>query len=412
MTNVQVPRASTGSVALRPLPYPYRAMLAVCSDLDETPDREVYWDIARYLNSADMTAMGPGVDLEVGNTIYFDMAPEQFAYWNTDDAGRAMVRALIRSGHIDSFHSYGDLATTRAHAGRALDELERHGCRLAVWIDHAVAPSNFGADIMRGRGDLPGDAVYHADLTCGFGVRYVWLGRITSVIGQDVARSLRTILDRGHPAGSARTVAKEWAKGWLGRFGSRKYGMHAPNLALRRALLRDGRGVWEFLRTNPYWGGVENAATAAGLAEVVRRPFLDALVERGGVAMLYTHLGKVRDRRQPLPPATRDALRLLAAYRDAGQILVTTTRRLLDWCRRKREAIVETSESGQAIRVDLRLPQPEEAFDGLSLYVPPEGQVRVFLDGREVSGLRRNPPDHAGRASVSLEWPRLRFPCL
>ena len=39
--------------------------------------------------------------------FYFDMPPDQFAYWNTDDAGREMVRALIRSGHIDCFHSFG-----------------------------------------------------------------------------------------------------------------------------------------------------------------------------------------------------------------------------------------------------------------------------------------------------------------
>jgi hypothetical protein len=405
-------RPAADQVALRPVPYPYRAMLAICSDLDETPDREVYWDIVRFLNSPDVTTMGPGVDLEVGNSIYFEMAPAQFAYWNTDDAGRAMVRALIRSGHVDCFHSYGDLATTRAHAGRALDELQRHECAIDVWIDHAVAPSNFGADIMRGRGDLPGDAVYHADLTCGFGVRYVWRGRVTSVIGQEVPRSLRGILDHGHRVSSARTVAKEWVKGWLARFGSRKYAMHGPNLALRRTRLRDGRAVWEFLRANPYWGGVENAATAAGLAEVLRRPFLDALVQRGGVATLYTHLGKVRDPRQPLPPATREALRLLASYRDSGQVLVTTTKRLLDWCRRKREAVVEMRETDEAICVDLRLPQPADTFDGLSLYVPDDRPVRVFLDGREVAGARRNPPDHTGRVSLSVDWPRLRLPCL
>ena len=117
-------------VAVRRIPYPYRAMLAICSDLDETPDRHVYEDTARYLNTHRMTSMGPGVGLEVGNTIYFDMPPDQFAYWNTDDAGRAMIQALIRSGHIDCFHSFGDLARTRGHAGRALDELARHDCRL------------------------------------------------------------------------------------------------------------------------------------------------------------------------------------------------------------------------------------------------------------------------------------------
>ena len=103
-------------VSLRSIPYPYRAMLAICSDLDETPDRHVYGEIMRFLNTTKETTMGPGTGLEVGNTIYFDMPPGQFSYWNTDEAGRAMVRTLIRSGHIDCLHSYGDLATTRSHA--------------------------------------------------------------------------------------------------------------------------------------------------------------------------------------------------------------------------------------------------------------------------------------------------------
>jgi hypothetical protein len=127
--------------------------------------------------------------------------------------------------------------------------------------------------------------------------------------------------------------------------------------------------------------------------------------------MLYTHLGKVRDVREPLPPATREALRLLATYRDEHRVLVTTTRRLLDWCRRKREARVETAGESNALRVDVRLPVPEGGFDGLSLYVPADRPVRVFLDGEELPDLRRNPPDHTGRSSVSLDWPRLELPC-
>jgi len=134
-------------------------MLAICSDLDETPDRHVYAESMRFLNTTSQTAMGPGIGLEVGNSIYFDMAPGQFSYWNTDEAGRAMVRTLIHSGHIDCLHSYGDLATHRRHAGRALDELTRYDCRVRVWVDHAQAVSNFGADIMRVAGH-DGAAVY------------------------------------------------------------------------------------------------------------------------------------------------------------------------------------------------------------------------------------------------------------
>ena len=406
MTAAPVPGAG---VALRPVPYPYRAMLAICSDLDETPDREVYWEIARFLNATETTPMGPGVGLEVGNSIYFDMPPDQFAYWNTDERGREMVRALVRSGHIDCFHSFGDLATTRAHAARALDELDEHGCRLGIWIDHATAPSNFGADIMRGRGDVPGDEVYHADLTCASGVRYVWRGRVTSVIGQDAARSLRGVFDGEHAAASARTVAKELAKGWLGRAGHRKYAIHAPNEVLRRETLRDGQAVWEFLRTNPYWGGVENAVTAAGLADVLNRRFLDTLVVSGGVAVVYTHLGKVLDRRQPLPAPTREALRKLASYQEDGRILVTTTRRLLDWCRRRREAQVGSREDGGVLRVDVALPDREEPFEGLALTVAGARRVEVRVNDRLVP-VRANPPEAGGTHGVSLDWPRLQLP--
>lgn len=93
--------------------------------------------------------MGRGVGLEVGNSIYFDMPPGHFSYWNADEGSREKIRALIRSGHIDCLHSFGDWATTRAHVERAWRELEKHDCHLRVWVDHSKAPTNFGPDIMR-----------------------------------------------------------------------------------------------------------------------------------------------------------------------------------------------------------------------------------------------------------------------
>ncbi len=296
---------STSAVSVRDLPFPYRGMLAICSDLDETPDRHAYAEIMRFLNTSEETSMGQGVGLEVGNTIYFDMHPEQFAYWNTDDAGRELVRAWIKSGHIDCFHSYGDLATTRGHAARALEELQRHGCQLRSWVDHGTAVTNFGADIMQGQGDVRGSAAYHADLTCSYGVRYVWTGRVTSVIGQGVPRSLKGIWCGAEPLESAKTLAKEATKGLLASLGSAKYALHRPNPVLVPAMLRDGSAVQEFLRANPHWGGVSCGDTADGLAEVLTEELLQRLVERRGCCILYTHLGKVRDPRERIPAASR-----------------------------------------------------------------------------------------------------------
>ena len=315
------------SAAVRPPPQ-----LAICSDLDETPDAETYFELMRFLNTTRETSMGPGVGLEVGNTIYFDMAPGHFSYWNATEADREKIRALIRSGHIDVLHSFGDLAATRAHAARALEELRRHDCHLKVWVDHAVAPTNFGADIMRGHGDEPGHPAYHADLTFDYGIQYVWRGRVTSVIGQNQPASLGGLWNGEHPAASFETLAKETMKQCLARAGSRKYRLHARNSILNPCELRDGRKSVEFLRCNPHWGGVSRADRGDQIHEVLTRTFLDRLVERGGPCILYSHLGKLGagPYARRFSPAVVAAFQVLSEYVRAGKIETVTTRRLLE----------------------------------------------------------------------------------
>lgn len=410
-------RAATAPapVELRRLPYPYRAALAICSDLDTTPNLEAYVGTMRLLNETGQTPGGPGLGLEVGNTIYFDMPRDQFSYWNTDDRGREVIRTLVRSGHIDCLHSFGDLATTRRHAGRALDDLARHGCAVQVWIDHAVAPSNFGADIMRGEGDVSESPAFHADLTCAFGIRYVWRGRVTSVPAQDVPRRLGRLVERRHPVASAITVAKESGKGLVGRAGSRKYAMHAGNALLRSTSLRSGQAVIEFLRCNPHWGGVSRGDTAEGLHEVLHEAALDELIDRGGVSILYTHLGKTARPSTHIGRPAVAALRGLARRHHEGRLLVTTTRRLLG----SRLAVGTVTWSVHRDRTDHRIDVHTTAaggeidardLDGLTFYVPDPARTRVRVDGTERVDLVRNPPDHTGRPSVSLPRPRLEFP--
>jgi hypothetical protein len=360
--------------------------------------------------------MGPGVGLEVGNTIYFDMPADQFAYWNTDDKGRAQSRALIRSGHIDCLHSFGDLATTRAMAARALDELTRHGCQLRVWIDHARAPTNFGADIMSGLGDVPGAEPYHADLSHDYGIRYVWRGRVSSVIGQDAHHSLGGIFDGRHPTASAITVAKELAKRVFGGAGSEKYAMNAANRVLRPIVLRSGHSVFEFLRSNPSWAGVSRFETSDGLGEVLTERFLQRLEERGSACILYTHLGKVTSSAEPFGESTRAALRRLGRAERDGRVLVTTTRRLLDYFFTSSKARVATIQEGRHLTLDVSgvgvdgEPLHPRALAGLTAYVPDPENTSMRINGRVVPHLARNPRDATGQASVSVPWPRLEFP--
>jgi hypothetical protein len=358
------------------------------------------------------------VGLEVGNSIYFDVPPDQFAYWNTDDTGREMVRTLIQSGHVDCLHSYGDLATTRKQAGRALQELAWHDCRLEVWIDHGTAATNFDPLIMHGHGDEPGHEAYHADLTIAYGVKYVWRGRVTSVTGQDVPARWGGIFCPGHPISSGRTLLKEAAKRELARAGSIKYSMHGPNETLRRTTLRDGSPVYEFMRCNPHWGGVSSCDQGRHIGEVLTSSTLNRLIERGGTCILYTHLGKIDNPAIPLDGKAVAAFRRLAEESHTGRILVTTTRRLLGYCRALREIEFKSVKDEQGLHIDVSTRAQEDTLgrlsgadlDGITFYVPDPEVTRITVNREAAADLRPNPPDDTGRPSVSLAWRALEFP--
>lgn len=224
---------------------------------------------------------------------------------------------------------------------------------------------------MRGAGDVPGSASYHADLTFGYGVRYVWMGRVTSVVGQDVSRCLRNVFDAAHPLASGKTLAKEGIKDLLSGTVGGRYAMHAGNHLLREVTLRDGRCALEFIRCNPHWGGVSSFDTAEGLGRVLTPNVLDLLEERRGACVLYTHLGKVRDRERPLRGESVAALRNLAGRVRDGRILLTTTRRLLEYATIRRSHRYRVTREG-----DWTLVMVEESNGG-----EPAGRGQAFRRG-------------------------------
>ena len=204
-------------------------------------------------------------------------------------AGRALVRALIRSGHIDCFHSFGDLATTRAAggalAGRAgAPRLPPRGVDRPRDRPHQLRGRHHAGHRRRARGPrLP----CRPDLRLR---RRVRLARAGDERGRPrtFPGALGGIFDPAHPLASARTLAKEMTKSGLARLGHEKYAMHPPNQVLRPARLRDGREVSEFLRANPFWLAVDKGETADGLAGVLVRPMLERLIGARGASRSST----------------------------------------------------------------------------------------------------------------------------
>jgi len=208
-------------VALRKFPYPYRAAIAICSDIDNTESLEKFLEIQKFLDTREMTSMGEGVGLEIGNSFFFYEPPDgAISYFLSGPPVRETIISFIKSDQIDVMHSYGKKSDfTREDAIRSLVELKKNNCNIDVWVDHDKSKSNFGDDVTFGLGDHPDSKAYHADLTLNYGIKFVWLGRVTMIVGQSDAITLETftsIFDSDHPLYSLINISKEIAKNAMG----------------------------------------------------------------------------------------------------------------------------------------------------------------------------------------------------
>ena len=159
----------------------------------------------------------------------------------------------------DCIHSYGTLARSRSDAETVIAELTRYGCELEVWVDHSKAPSNFGTDVIcwpRRRARFQG---LPCRSTRSYGIRYVWRGRTTGIVGQDRpidTRSLTAIFRFAHPLRSAQAIAESSESSRSPSALDRTPGgSYATNRVCQPAHLRDGLRVWEFLRIESALGG-------------------------------------------------------------------------------------------------------------------------------------------------------------
>jgi hypothetical protein len=137
---------------------------------------------------------------------------------------------------------------------------------------------------------------------------------------------------------------------------------------------------------------------------------LSRLIRREGVSILYTHLGKFSGSAGPFGPEARRTLELLARHFVDGNILVASTRRTLDYCSALQNIRLSLETKGNILQIEVHTEQPVSSLQGLSVYVPEYIHTTLMLNGKEVAGLKRNPPDHTGRHSISLPWTRLEFP--
>ncbi|GAX88935.1 hypothetical protein [Effusibacillus lacus] len=404
----EVPLPSPDRVRdLRKFPYPYGAMFAFASDIDDTTPRE-FAIYHRFLNTREMTPAGPGLGLDVGDTMWVYMGNDSR---HKVDVNGETVDAVITlnkltdpnafnkpellkhyfdAGWIDGMHTFGDFSRknredvvfSRELAIAAWENLNKVGIRPHYWINHGNEGNrqNFGAhnplNFLRYQaGDDPKSPYYHTDLTIKNGVRFVW-----NSVGED------------------------------------KFGQDNPIFPIQ---LRDGQKIWGFHRYTHevIKGQIEWAWSPddGDIGKYLTKERLDQLVAKNQYCIYAQHFGGSNT---PFPfywYSDVEALRRLADYHYKGKILVARTSRLLNYS--VAQQFVEykmTKKNGKTIIHVKSIQDPlfgrqEITIDqvrGLTFYVDDPSKAVIVMNRKPVpkKEIQVNPQDETGRPSIGIKW--------
>lgn len=405
-------------VRLRRYPYPYRAALALCSDLDNTESLEVYLAIMDFVNSKRSTALGRGLGLEVGNSFWFFNHTDipQLTYFQDETGSQetefaAICRDMWQSGHIDVLHSYGnfdDGGFSRRFAEIACNEVLRRGARIETWVNHGGENNrqNIGFNNWC-QGAVRGSSKYHMDLLQAIGVRNAWLGRMTHILGQDGRNSLNVRM-------------KDLAQRLIFSTKYRRFKEHfydRENRLMRAVKLQDETWLWDFQR----WvnaSGRQHRIDANDLIAQLKPANIDRLLQNEGTLIVYTHMCEgIKDLKAFPQRLTKNLKHIARRYHD-GQLLVATTTRLLNYSELVAHVNFTLRTDGSFIHINIspKLRSLDTFWDisdndiqGLTFYCDEPEHVKVWLGDKEIPCVT-NPYDATGQPSVSIPWRRLDYP--
>lgn len=405
--------AEENSVRLRRFPYPFKAALAICSDTDRC-SREAFLAIHRFLNCAK-----DGLGLPVADSFFALGAEEkQMAYFEADgrtpSADAPFILEAIRQGLIDAIHSWGDFvrqplnpALLRPMAERLLNDLNREGLRIPVWINHGNERNRQNLLARLGptyAGDDPTSPFYTLDLIRQLGVRFYWCSELLPWPLSCAVASGPLLLQR-----RAVCAGKNLVKRLICRPERQRSRQAMEELAVP-VRMRDQTVLLAFSRCC-IPSEQKIPATRHSLRHVLAERVLDALISAEGYLVVYTHLAFPWDTPVKFQEQDRLALTRLSALYHDGRIWVAPTSRLLHHWLLQRYLVWDCVEHEQRLLITIkglddpvfgwRLPLAQE-LAGLCFYTPRPWDTIIILGGQELP-VRSYPADNTGMAAVGLD---------
>jgi len=394
-------------VELRKFPYPFKACLSICNDIDGTDTNEKFKKIQTFMNET--------IGIRFTNTFFPFHDDNNFSLFSNSLNDKEAILKYIKEGVIDAMHSYGEKRDfTRADAIRTLEELKQNGCKLQIWIDHARSKSNLCKYRFFGKGDIPTAKEYHADLMRDYGIKFIWTERLTNITGQGVPLGFGSILlifDKEHPFHSSLNIIKTAAKVALSICGYKKYDFFKYNALIKIAVLRDKQKIYEFVRFNNPCKSAKNIPSFIDLHYLISKKVLERLKRVGGYSIVYVHLGYNFDLDCYEGKKTVAALYSLKKEFEEKNIYVEPTSKVLNYFITWRYLTwsVETNKDEYCIYIKavddpiFGAYKPNlSQLEGITFYVPNEARIRVFNGNEELENLRRNPPDYTEKSSITI----------
>lgn len=408
----------TAKIVLRHCPPPYRAMVAICSDIDQTRI-DVFREIHRFMNTREETCIGRGVGLDIADSLWMYKSPhsnvfrDNLAYftdygWTRPGPYADELMDYARAGWIDTLHTYGNFNLlpahpskfTREHAIHALDILEKNGVELRVWVNHGGRGNrqNIGDEAWY-EGDDPESSAYHLDFLKDYGTEYIWSHAGADQLGAPSVVSARALRD-----------------------GARMFGF--PRLTI----VRDCRAAAHLgkLRGFGYSEGAAGTRLHAWLPQALALQLgdeaLGSLVEQRHLCVFAQHLGALA----PMTTFDREmaaALRRLRRWQDDGLILVARTSRLLHYNRVRDHLRFKVVSGGDRLVIDIEavedpvrgrwLPELED-LRGVTFTIEarpgetdawPGQPVALFLGGEPIAAHElATRHEEAGCRTIGIRW--------
>lgn len=369
--------------AVKRAPYPYKSMLAICSDIDGSTLEE-FESYHRYMNTLeDDTKWGKGLGLDVSDSFWMytmnnndaihdsnggshENVMTYFKSTNNDIKNADKILHYFKSGWIDSMHTYGDFSQVdenkpvfeRKYAEAANAEMVRTNLLPTVWMNHGNAANtqsfrdtaNKKDSNAYQQGSLPGSKSYHADLTVPNGVKFIWFSEPDN-----------------------------------------RFNMVSP---LYPVTLDDNQKVWGFQRYTGKYGvkGFEYNWSVYQMDDQLSVKNLDKLVKNKEIAIVAQHLGGSNGS-YILPKASLDGLKLLAEYYNRKDVLVGRTSRVLEFVRiRDSLNYTYTSDNAKETIVINSIDDPvlgtsvpsQESLKGISFKVKNPQNTEVYIGSQKV----------------------------